>query len=50
MENEKKEYVAPKMEIVGFENEMNLLFCGSPCPEDPTDDDSIPVFSGDYLD
>lgn len=45
MNIEKKEYVAPKMEVVELINETNLLCCS-----DPVEDDGINLLSDDYID
>lgn len=49
MENEKKEYVAPKMEIVELAGASDLLWCGSSCV-DPTADGDIETLSDGFID
>ena len=34
MEYEKKEYVAPKMEILDVTNDVGILCCSIDCPDD----------------
>lgn len=39
--NEKKEYTKPKIEVVAFMQQGNLLQQGSPCDEDCVNDTDI---------